>query len=285
MVNMDTSYTIHSYMQKKKDTILLKYVKDKFDHGMLGKSSVPVIRNDQIAYGCIAMELAKTFANNTKYIKFCSNLMNRLDSMEKADGVVLYHEGDLHQHTDGIGLVCPFLTQYGITYNDKHAIQMARNMCEDYVTYGVDYSNGLPAQAYHTVTKIKDYRSNWGRGTSWFLLGIMGLDSLSSQSLSIMEKTDSTLVSLGPLYSQYLGTVDASSPDMSSTIPILYYLHKKRLININREKFAKLISPYVDEYGIIRFNSPSISRPDESPNSYQSHFLSQGIALYLMSIL
>lgn len=278
-------YYTYLYAKEKKDIHLMNRLKDLFDQGIFNCSSIEIKRNDQIAYGCFAIEMAKKYKENPLYASFCSQLLARIDSMEKADGIVLYHEGDLHQHVDGIGLVCPFLEHYGKAFDNNHSMKIARNMCEDYVLYGVDHLNGLPAQAYHTKTKVKNYRANWGRGTSWFLLGIMNLDSLSIEAKSIVEKTDSTLLSLGPLYTQYIGVQDDSEFDMSSTIPILFYLHNKGLINMTRESFAKLIAPYVDESGIIRFNSPSISRPDEKPNAFQSHFLSQGLALYLFSIL
>lgn len=278
-------YLLHytfMYAQKKGDNDLMDLIKQKIDNGLLqGRKTLSVTRNDQISYGCILTDLYLHYKEDT-YQQCCEQLFNRLDSLYKADGVILYHNGDKNQHVDCIGLVCPFLYAYANTFESERAKYLVEGMISEYIKYGLDPMSGLPAQAYHTKTKIKNLRSNWGRGVSWFCLGLKGGEFVES---NVINKMDSTLLSLAPIYSQYLGQQEQSLPDMSATIPILYYLSSKNKIEITKTFLIDNIARYVGEDGIVRFNSPTIGYPDEAPNAFQGHHLTQGLTLYFLSTL
>lgn len=278
-------YYTFLYGKEKRDNLIIEKVKNKFDKGFF-PNSYNIVRNDQIPWGCIAIELYK-FTGDTRYKEFCDQLYSRLDSLDQTNGIILYHNKDLHQHVDGIGLVSPFLSLYAKTFQSKHAYEMLHKMVWNYIEYGVDFKTGLPAQAYHSVTKIKNFRTNWGRGTSWFLMGMDVCDSIPLSYKKTLLRTDSTLLKLGPVYTQYLGASvqSESKPDMSATVPILYHLTNQNKYNLSKKEFVSIIAPYTDKKGIIRFNSPTISLPEEKPNAFQSHHLTQGISLYLMSKL
>lgn len=71
---------------------------------------------------------------------------------------------------------------------------------------------------------------------------------------------------------------------MSSTIFILYYLKTKNIINLSKKEFINVISTYVSSDGFIKYNSPSISRPKEKPNSFQNHHVGQALALLMLTM-
>lgn len=72
---------------------------------------------------------------------------------------------------------------------------------------------------------------------------------------------------------------------MSATIPILYYLNSKGYIQLTKNQLASMLSQYIDEDGIIRYGSPSISRPHDSVNVMTTNLFCQGLLLYFISEL
>ena len=272
------------YSLEKKNKELARLIEEKFRIGYNIKYH-SVSRNDQTSYGCIAALIGRN-THQDDCLSFCDMLYHRMDSLYKENGNVLYREGDSNQHVDGIGLICPFLNIYGEMFHKGQSDTIVCRMIRDYLAYGVDPVTGIPAQSYNSKTKIKDRRCNWGRGVSWWLLGLSNYHGyLSKEDTSLIHRGDSTLLALYPNYTQYLGNLSGDGYDMSALIPILFYLNRKGLVKISKSQFVKQIAPYTDEKGIIRYNSPTIGRPKEKPNAYQAHFLSQGIALYMMSVL
>lgn len=275
------------YAQNTKDETLMREVKRQVDKGLLkGQNSLQIVRNDQCSYGCILLDLYQQYKED-KYKQIAKSIVARLDSIDKKDGIVRYRETSHKQDVDCIGLVCPFLNQYAQTFSDSHVDSLSAKMINDYSRYGMDYLTGLPCQAYDTKTAIKTLNADWGRGCGWFCLGVSTMNKSLQDSLCRhnISKLDSTLVSLSPLYNQFVGQGDASKPDMSATVFITYYLQAKGIYGGGKNQFLKTLRPYTDEDGFIRYNSPSISRQGEAPNAFQKHHVGQAVALYLLSVL
>ncbi len=194
-----------------------------------------------------------------------------------------YREGSNEQHVDAIGLVCPFLYYYSSVFEEPHSAEIANKMAGDYIKYGTDEITGIPVQTYKFHSYVKCNHADWGRGISWFLLGTRMMASTDSITQKRLNLLDSTLVSdSDKLYCHYFSQED--EPDMSSTIPILYHLLDKNLISMSKDEFSKLVSPFFDADGIVRFCSPSISYPHEKVTPYTSSLCFQGLSLYILSL-
>ena len=282
-------YFLHylfQYAATNGDEKTLKEIKRRIDYGLLKQTGdFQVVRNDQCAYGCILLDLYNKYGDN-KYKKIVDKMVNRLDSIDKTDGIVKYREYVHRQDVDCIGLVCPFLNMYSQIFKDNRTNEISAKMINQYARYGMDYYTGLPSQAYDTKSKIKIGYANWGRGCGWLCLGLSNVNKnyLDSISLKRISTLDSTLISMAPLYGQYLGQENESNIDMSSTIFILYYLKTKNIINLSKKEFINVISTYVSSDGFIKYNSPSISRPKEKPNSFQNHHVGQALALLMLTM-
>lgn len=282
-------YFLHylfQYALNTEDEPLMNKIKNRVDNGLLKyKGYFSISRNDQYSYGCVLLDLYKKYGEE-KYKNIADKMVNRLDSIDKIDGLVRYRENTHRQDVDGVGLVCPFLNMYSHYFNDKRSIEISAKMINQYAKYGMDNSTGLPSQAYDTESKIKTGFANWGRGCGWFCLGLSNFDKKHLDSISIKKIAclNKTLISMAPLYEQYLGRGNESKVDMSSTIFILYYLKNSNLLKISNSAFIQAISPYIDLNGYIKYNSPSISRPDEKPNAFQKHHVSQALALYMLTL-
>lgn len=271
------------YAENTRNIELSNGIKKCVDHNLF-KQNFKISRNDQIAYGCVLIDLYKKYGEQ-RYKHMADAMFYRLDSINKSDGIVKYRENESKQDVDGIGLICPFLNLYAKTFGSKRAMQISSRMLNEYALHGMDPTTGLPCQAYDVKTNIKLNIANWGRGCGWLCMGMVDADTtnFTKTTKQVLVKMDSTLVSMAPYYKQYLGQYN-SSTDMSATVLILYYLYKKRLINFDKEKFANLILPFVDKNGFLRFSSPSIARPNENPNPFQKHHVAQAISLYLLSL-
>lgn len=275
------------YAQNTGDKDLSTFVKHRIDTGLFDDGNFEIVRTDQCSYGCILIDLYKMFGDQ-KYKDAADKITQHLDSIYRVHGIIKYRENTDHQDVDAIGLVNPFLNLYATTFNNQRCAKLSSEMINEYCSQGGDLKTGLPCQAYFTKSFVKDLRANWGRGTGWYCLGLQSLpDSLKKQLTKQMEiKMDSTLLKLKPLYGQYLGgkLID-EAPDMSATVMILLYLIEKKAITMTKQEYVKLISPYVDKDGILRYNTPSIARPDEKPNAFQSHYMIQAMVLYTLSLL
>jgi hypothetical protein len=273
------------YAKNMNDEDLMLRVKNRIDNGLL-LDGFKVKRADQCAYGCILIDLYEHY-NDKKYSQYYHQIFDYcVNASERNNGLIKYRDISSNQEVDCVGLVAPFLTMYAEHTGDTLAFKMASNLVNSYSKYGVDNTTGLPCQSYCIDTKIKDNRANWGRGAGWYVTGLLGLPEMFLDSLTCQNiiKMDSTLLSLSPMYSQYLGTDDEMC-DMSATVMILNYLMQKKLIILSKEDYISLLSPYVSNKGRLKFNTPSIAKPLEGPNAFQEHHVCQALLLYTLSLL
>lgn len=272
----------YQYADVKGDKEIKELVKNKFDKAFVSNGGGKIIRNDQVAYGNVAIDLYLD-THDVSYKKFADLIYLRLDSINEKEGILKYREGSDEQHVDAIGLVCPFLYYYSSVFTTPHSAEIADKMTGDYIKFGTDEITGIPVQTYKLQSHIKCNHADWGRGISWFLLGTRGMTSIDSITQRRLDVLDSTLVSDDDkLYCHYFSQDD--EVDMSATIPILYHLLDKRLISMSKDEYSKLVSPYFDDEGVIRFCSRSISYPHEPVAPYTTSLCFQGLTLYMLSL-
>lgn len=273
----------YQYANVKGDKEIKELIKNKFDKALISNGGGKIIRNDQVAYGNVAIDLYLD-THDVAYKKFADFMYLRLDSINEKEGIVKYREGSNEQHVDAIGLVCPFLYYYYSVFSIPHSAEIADKMTRDYIRYGTDEITGIPVQTYTINSHVKCNHADWGRGISLFLLGTRGMMSIDSITQRRLDILDSTLVSdEDRLYCHYFSQDD--EVDMSATIPILYHLLDKRLISMSKDEFSKLVSPYFDDEGVIRYCSPSISYPHEQVTPYTTSLCFQGLSLFMFSLL
>lgn len=282
------------YAEQKGDSDLIDLIQSKFDK-YYRQGTTAIVRTDQIAYGNVALDLFR-WTGDEYYLTFAEKINSWTVSIGQAYGQVLYREKSNTQSVDAIGLVCPFLIDYGVTTNNGYSISLAARMSADYIQWGADAVTGIPAQKYTISNHIKCNRANWGRGIGWYLEGVeavMNVDTTDfpivaellyrnnlHERVALLEQT--LLADEDGLYQQYYD--QGGLPDMSATIPILYYLNKVKASVLKKDELAALISPYFEEDGIVRYCSPSISFPQQKGNCTYTNLRIQGMALYLIAL-
>lgn len=89
---------------------------------------------------------------------------------------MIAYTGGIHSkemYVDTLGLVCPFLVCYANTYGMGELEDLAVYQLTEYHKYGMLPGTVLPNHAFHLETKLPLGVYGWGRGTAWYLLGLM----------------------------------------------------------------------------------------------------------------
>ena len=79
---------------------------------------------------------------------------------------------------DSLGMICPFLTEYGIRRSNPKAIELAGRQLEEYLSKGMDENLNMPYHAYDLEKKRHLGMVGWTRGMGWLLVGMV--DSLKA---------------------------------------------------------------------------------------------------------
>lgn len=79
-----------------------------------------------------------------------------------------------HIYVDSIGLICPFLYEYGNFFNKNECVELAVKQIANFLAYGMDGSTGLPYHGYAVRTGDKYGIIGWGRAVGWLMRGMTG---------------------------------------------------------------------------------------------------------------
>jgi rhamnogalacturonyl hydrolase YesR len=82
-------------------------------------------------------------------------------------------QGSMDIYADGIGMICPFLCKYGVTYDDPGSISLAVTQLVNFLENGMDSRSGLPYHGYHVNSSLRKGIIGWGRACGWLLIGLI----------------------------------------------------------------------------------------------------------------
>lgn len=92
----------------------------------------------------------------------------------KGNGLIEYREGFGNICiVDTIAFVCPLLVRYGVKAKKIEYIKLAMKQIREYYRYAYLEKYGLYAHGYDSIRGIPCESLGWGRGTGWYLLGIL----------------------------------------------------------------------------------------------------------------
>lgn len=120
------------------------------------------------------------------------------------EGMISYTGGKNNpdMYVDTIGLVCPFLALYAKVYHSQEMEDIAFKQIDMFHRYGLYKESNLPNHAFHIKTKMPLGVYGWGRGTSWYIIGL--LDSyLLFQNSTYKEQVKKWLVEAATSYKSY----------------------------------------------------------------------------------
>ncbi|MDO4453074.1 MAG: glycoside hydrolase family 88 protein [Eubacteriales bacterium] len=76
-------------------------------------------------------------------------------------------------YVDTIGLVCPFLALYAEIFQSSEWEDIAFYQIKMFHQYGLYENTALPNHAFHIKSKLPLGVYGWGRGTAWYVIGLM----------------------------------------------------------------------------------------------------------------
>lgn len=90
-------------------------------------------------------------------------------------GMISYTGGrdNPEMYVDTLGLTCPFLALYAQVYHDSQCEKLAVDQLRMYHTYGLLAGTALPNHAFDIKSKLPLGVYGWGRGTAWYLIGLV----------------------------------------------------------------------------------------------------------------
>lgn len=90
-------------------------------------------------------------------------------------GMISYTGGrdNPEMYVDTLGLTCPFLALYAQVYHDSQYEELAVDQLRMYHTYGLLAGTALPNHAFNIKSKLPLGVYGWGRGTAWYLIGLV----------------------------------------------------------------------------------------------------------------
>lgn len=187
------------------------------------------------------------------------------EALEKMVQYLYHHETDKegslpyrpsqqngHIYADGIGMICPFLCKYGMTYNDPNALNLAVKQILNFTAHGMDDRSGLPYHGYEYLSGIKQGIIGWGRAVGWLMMGM-------ADSLVYMDKESEAYIAVKQAFRRLVDKVEAyqqenglyawqlsareGPADTSATAMILYSiargLEHNILIGIHRSRLLR----------------------------------------------
>lgn len=90
-------------------------------------------------------------------------------------GMISYTGGkeNPEMYVDTIGLTCAFLALYAKVYDIPSCEEIAFRQLQMFHEHGLLEGTALPNHAFHIRTKLPLGVYGWGRGTAWYVIGLM----------------------------------------------------------------------------------------------------------------
>lgn len=181
--------------------------------------------------------LCYSFLKNHPHPNFLKPAMDEviaiIESQIGEDGLIAYSGRKNIRYVDTLGLVCPFLVLYENTYQTKKYGELAVSQIEKYVEFGMFKNSFLPVHSYEFTTGFPVGVFGWGRGTGWFILGLMDA-YLELKDDDLKEKLEKILNKTAAYYLQFqredggfgIFLQDKNTYDSSATAVFAYFYGK-----------------------------------------------------------
>lgn len=163
---------LHEAYQKNESSKIkaeiLKFVDSKID-----KQGHWISEPKEIDAGLLAFALSEISFLEQNIKPALDFVYQLIKSKLGEDETVMYRSSTPnYRYVDSIGFVCPFLTKYGVEFQNEEALQLAISQIKNFEKFGM-LENKIPCHAYEIHTKNPVGIFGWGRGLAWFLIGIL----------------------------------------------------------------------------------------------------------------
>ncbi|MBN9647092.1 glycoside hydrolase family 88 protein [Terrisporobacter glycolicus] len=147
-----------------------KFLNDNFNSDGSWKKENKHVDSAILAYAVMKLE----YIDTNKYKESFDRTYELIKDNIGQDGTVQYRKFmSNYRYVDTIGFICPFLTSYGLKYNNQESIRLAIKQIEEYNRYGLINNSNIPFHAYSIDNKDPLGLYGWGRGLGWYAIGLI----------------------------------------------------------------------------------------------------------------
>lgn len=271
--------------KKLKNKLLLSSIINKVDEKYLnseGELKFKFDKIDQVLFGLVFLELYKITSEN-KYKLATDLIYNKIQLFKNQNGLYLYRKNDNILFIDSLGMVVPFLIEYGSYFKKEDILKEGIFQIKEYTRLTTKTFNEFPPHAFDLNHDIKLGSNNWSRGIGWYMIG-----------LSYAAKKDRELIALFNLYYQKLEQIavnnywpqffshsNDNSIDASATI-MIYYAASVLDINVSSKIYLALKDSKSKDYFVVKNSGDTIYINRYAYNKSKSE-LSQGLLISILS--
>lgn len=271
--------------KRSKNELLLNNIKTKVNEKYLnseGELKFDFNKIDQVIFGLVFLELYKITSKN-KYKLAANIIYNKIQEFKNKDGLYLYRKNDNILFIDTLGMVVPFLIEYGSYFKKEDVIAEGIFQIKGYTRLTTSTIKEFPPHAFDLDHGIKLGSNNWTRGMGWYMIG-----------LSYAAKKDRELIALFNLYYQKLEQIavnnywpqffshsNDNSIDASATI-MIYYAASVLDINVSSKIYLALKDSISKDYFVVKNSGDTIYINRYAYNKSKSE-LSQGLLISILS--
>lgn len=230
-----------------------------------------------------------------KYRRGADQIYQYLKEKQSKDNkLILYREGDSRQFVDVLGMVVPFLIKYGITYNDKTALDVAYGQALFYIKMGLEGHTGFPFHAFSLDTGLRLGPANWGRGIGWYAIALAYVvhytnNKNNREYATIRNEIDRLHKYLMVLRSngywgQFVTGERNDRIDTSTTSMFLYAFGLAGNEGPDESELVDLLGRYTTAEGYLDYTSGDTYSVNRYALEYGKSELSQGMLLSLLGL-
>ncbi|EDM29037.1 hypothetical protein LNTAR_14512 [Lentisphaera araneosa HTCC2155] len=214
------------YTQNDTDELLKKCTKHFIDTEGMWRKKPTNVDNSMLAFSLLKYSKRSEFIRPA--MDYMISIVEKFISDE--DQMIIYNQRTNLRYVDTLGLVCPFLVLYAKIYKEHKYQNLAYEQIRKFNKVGLFQNTYLPAHAYEINSKLPMGVYGWGRGTGWYIIGV--LDSFIEMSDSDEKnKLRSQLLAMADFYARFqrqdggFGTFlqDKKTYDSSATAIFAYF--------------------------------------------------------------
>ncbi|MBN1259941.1 MAG: glycoside hydrolase family 88 protein [Anaerolineae bacterium] len=138
-----------------------------------GVWQIPVNRVEHVMIGYTLLYLEE-MTGESRYGRAAACLVEMLNDYPRAaDGSLPYLPHTQLVLVDTLAMLCPFLARYATMHHVATLLDLATAQLRTFVAHNVDAETSLPYHGYYADGPRYLGLHGWGRGTGWYLLGLI----------------------------------------------------------------------------------------------------------------
>lgn len=249
---------------------------------------------DEAAIGESFLFLAKA-TGKVRYRLVATELRDYvIQRFRNEGGAIGYRKKDPHERlVDAIGMMCPFMSLYGVQMRDEESQRCALVQLKDILDGGIDQNSGLPFHGIGGPKKLPIGLVGWGRGTGWLLVGLIDTyRNQPSEALnSAVQKFARTIAGYQRQDGSWQTQLTSESADDSSALAMIGYFLQSAInlgcidsqYQANVDRCVAKLKSLTRIDGTVDYAEGVVLDYDRHSELRQPLPVAQGMALALMS--